>query len=69
MLKGEIYYKKGLSKNMSRRYSIANILFANPESILSHHEQSMRKCSESQNENMPEFNPIFNQYHAEKYER
>ena len=58
---------------MSRRLSIANILYSSaPSSILSkdnssHDSQTGKKRNESQNENMSEFfNPV---YAADKYER
>ena len=58
---------------MSRRLSIANILFSSAQSsILSQKESSNespsgKKRHESQNENMSEFfNPV---YAADKYER
>ena len=62
-----------ISKTMSRRLSIANILYSSaPSSILSkdissHDSQTGKKRNESQNENMSEFfNPV---YAADKYER
>ena len=57
---------------MSRRLSIANILYSSaPSAILSkesfHESTSGKKRHESQNENMSEFfNPV---YAADKYER
>ena len=58
---------------MSRRLSIANILYSSaPSTILSkdnlsHESPSGKKRHESQNENMSEFfNPV---YAADKYER